>query len=125
LTTIIKKNGMTFDYRYYTNKIFSLCKELNQIFLMPTMSPYSLIDTDDTYFYFTFNHKKIPFLKVDVKLLPLSNITVEELSRYLVERLVDDADIETFRIQKIEVKVYSAPGQGASHTWRREGFNLA
>lgn len=120
LTTWVEHNGMTFDYRYYKERIHQLCKSLNQTFLMPGLSPYLKYDQDDTYCYFTFNHKKIPFLPEDVTVLPLTNITVEELSRWFVNELIKDRDeLNRHRIEKVVVKVFSAPGQSASHEWQR------
>jgi len=118
LTTWVEEQGMTFDYRYYKQKIHALCRQLNQTFLMPAFSPYLIYEQDDDYLYFTFHHKKIPFLKEDVTLLPVVNITVEELSRWFVEELIAEAEeLKRHRIEQIVVKVFSAPGQSASHTW--------
>ena len=120
LDTSIEKNGLTFDYRHYKDHIKSLCKNLHQTFLMPSYSPYLDYDEDDAYYYFTFNHKKMPFLKEDVTLMPLSNITIEELSRWFVESLTqDEVALERHHITRLVVKVFSAPGQSASHTWER------
>ncbi len=120
LTTWIEDNGMTFDYRYYKHKIHALCKHLNQTFLMPEFSPFLTYAQDDEYYYFTFNHKKIPFLKEDITLLPVTNITVEELSRWFVRELIkDEESLQKHHIENIVVKVYSAPGQCASHAWHR------
>lgn len=119
-TWVVDGSGMTFDYRYYKNKIHSLCKHLNQTFLMPQFSPYLIYEEDNDYLYFTFNHKKIPFLREDVTLLPVVNITVEELSRWFVEELIaDQEELERHRIEQIIIKVFSAPGQSANHTWHR------
>lgn len=121
LTTWVEENGMNFDYRYYKEKIHELCKRLNQTFLMPKHSPFLQYAEDDAYYYFTFNHKKIPFLKEDVTLLPVANITVEELSRWFVKELtLNQEELDNLRIEKIVVKVFSAPGQSASHEWHRE-----
>ncbi|WP_367608014.1 6-pyruvoyl tetrahydropterin synthase family protein [Legionella sp. W05-934-2] len=120
ITTWVKDNGMTFDYRYYKHKIQNLCHSLNQTFLMPTQSPYLSVSEDDEYYYFTFNQKKIPFLKEDVTLLPLTNITVEELSRWFIDKLIEDKDeLIRHRVEKMKVKVFSAPGQSACHRWRK------
>lgn len=121
LTTWVEDNGLTFDYRYYKKRIHSLCQHLNQTFLMPENSPFLTCKEDETYFYFTFNGKTMPFLKEDVTLMPLSNITVEELSRWFVNELVKDTEeLSRHRIERIVVKVFSAPGQSASHSWARE-----
>lgn len=120
LTTRVEENGMTFDYRYYKKRIHELCRKLNQTFLMPTQSPFLTFAEDQEYYYFTFNHKKIPFLKEDVTLMPLTNITVEELSKWFVQELVQSTDeLEKHRIECILVKVFSAPGQSASHEWKK------
>lgn len=120
LTTWVEENGMTFDYRYYKERIHKLCKHLNQTFLMPLHSPFLEYGEDEDYYYFTFNHKKMSFLKEDVTLMPLTNITVEELSRWFVNELIlERVELDTHRIDKIVVKVFSAPGQSASHEWQR------
>ena len=52
--------------------------------------------------------------------MPLTNITVEELSRWFVTELIKDTDeLDHHRIEHILVKVFSAPGQSASHSWHR------
>lgn len=120
LTGKVIHNGMTFDYRYYKRRICELCRGLNQTFLMPAYSPFLEYHEDEEYYYFIFNKKKIPFLKEDVTLLPLSNITVEELSRWFVNELIkEEKTLEEHGIEKILVKVFSAPGQSASHEWER------
>ena len=87
---------------------------------MPQFSPFLEYAEDEEYYYFTFNHKKMPFLKEDVTLMPLTNITVEELSRWFVTELIKDTEeLDRHRIESIVVKVFSAPGQSASHSWQR------
>ncbi|HAT1822191.1 TPA: 6-pyruvoyl tetrahydrobiopterin synthase [Legionella pneumophila] len=120
LTTWVEENGMTFDYRYYKERIHKLCRYLNQTFLMPQFSPFLEYLEDEEYYYFIFNKKKIPFLKEDVTLMPLTNITVEELSRWFVNELIKEKEeLDKHRIEKVVVKVFSAPGQSASHEWLR------
>ena len=116
----VSENGMKFDYRYYKKRVGDLCQELNQIFLMPMYSPFLEFSQDEAYYYFRFNHKTMPFLKEDVKLMPVSNITIEELSRWFVMRLTaDEAELDRLEIEKIEIKVFSAPGQSAGFSWQR------
>lgn len=120
LTTWVEENGMTFDYRYYKERIHKLCRHLNQTFLMPQFSPFLEYAEDEEHYYFTFNHKRIPFLKEDVTILPVTNITVEELSRWFVTELIKETEeLDRHRIDKVVVKVFSAPGQSASHEWHR------
>jgi len=121
LTTRVADIGLTFDYRYYKKKMCELCDRLDQTFLMPAFSPFLQYAEDEEYHYFTFNGKKIPFLKEDVTIMPLTNITVEELSRWFLNELIQDqAELDKHRIEQLVVKLFSAPGQSASHTWQRE-----
>jgi len=118
VSTWVTENGMKFDYRYYKKRVGDLCQELNQRFLMPMNSPHLEITEDDAYYYFKFNHKTMPFLKEDIKLMPLTNITIEELSKWFVEQLTKDPqELEDLSIARLTIKVYSAPGQSASYEW--------
>ena len=64
--------------------------------------------------------ERIPFLAADVKVLPLANISVEELARWFLGRLLEDrAQVDAFGIESMEVDVASGPGQGAAVAWRR------
>ncbi|OGV25443.1 MAG: 6-pyruvoyl tetrahydrobiopterin synthase [Legionellales bacterium RIFCSPHIGHO2_12_FULL_37_14] len=121
LTTWVFENGMTFDYRYYKAKLKELCSKLHQTFLMPMNSPYLTFSEDEEYYYFVFNNKKIPFLKEDVTLMPLTNITVEELAKWFIDNLLKDKrELDKHRVEKMVIKVFSAPGQSGSHTWEKE-----
>lgn len=118
LTAQVDENGMTFDYALYKQKIRALCDELSQYTLIPDDSPHLRLEEEGDYLYVYFDGEKIPFLKKDVKHLPLRNITVEELSRWFVEKLSQDKqDLARYGIQRIVVKVCSAPGQCGSCEW--------
>ena len=63
---------------------------------------------------FDFNHKKIPFLKEDVVVLPISNITIEELSHWFLQHLTDQPqELAKHNIRNISVDVYNGPGQSS------------
>lgn len=112
--------GMGFDYRVYKQILRQLCKQLDHFFLLPTLSPYLKIDEEGDYYYVYFHHDKIPFLKQDVLLLPLSNITVEQLASWFIAQLTQDKQhLEKYAVQGITIKVFSSPGQGAEVTWSR------
>ena len=55
------------------------------------------------------------FLKSDVKLLPVLNITIEELAHLLLENVLEEMD--TMQIEKLEIKVSSGPRQWGSSSW--------
>jgi 6-pyruvoyltetrahydropterin/6-carboxytetrahydropterin synthase len=110
--------GLAFDYRTYKKKIQQLCTELNQCVLLPEKSPYLTLEHDDNYCYAIFNNERMPFLARDIKILPVSNITLEELSVWFVNKLTQDKQALTQNgIKEMIVKVYSAPGQSCSANW--------
>ena len=115
---IAKDRGMAFDYAVYKNIIKELCDQLDSYFLLPSESPYLKIEEEGDYYWAYFHEDKIPFLKKDVLLLPLRNISVEELARWFVEQLaLDQEAIETHQVVGIYVQVFSGPGQGACASW--------
>ncbi|MFN8671673.1 MAG: 6-carboxytetrahydropterin synthase [Candidatus Sericytochromatia bacterium] len=118
ITAEILENGMCFDYGIYKKRISKLCKEWNEVFILPTKSPYLQIEEDSSYIYALFNKEKIPFLKRDVLLLPIVNATLEEFSSLMIDKLISDkSELEKFKIKELVVKVFSGPGQCALAKW--------
>lgn len=114
----IESNGLSFDYRHYKKKLRALCNQLDRHFLLPTQSPYLSIEDNGEYWLAHFNNKKMPFLKEDIVLLPLSNITIEELSRWFLEQLIDNTDeLAKHHICAISIDVYNGPGQSSRAKW--------
>jgi len=120
-STLIGDEGLSFDYRFYKDKLCNLCDTLNETVLIPGKSKYLRIEEANDYYHVFFNKEKIIFLKRDLKILPVTNITVEELSNYLLTQLLlDKNELDKNRIQRIKIKVFSGPGQSGSAVWRRD-----
>ena len=117
---VLPENGMIFDYKVVKNYVQELCDSLDEYFLLPAHSPYLTITESDGYVFAHFAGEKIPFLKRDIKILPVSNITVEELSRYLLEKFVGEF-VENYKTQifTAEVRVFSGDGQSATSRWQQ------
>lgn len=112
-------NGLCFDYGLLKRRIVELCRELNEWMLLPGESPLLRIERDGALLHAVFGDERIPFLASDVKVLPVANISVEELARYFLGRLLEDrAQVDAFGIEVLEVDVASGPGQGAAMTWQ-------
>ena len=119
-TTIIEDNGLSFHYRFYKDKVRKICDNLDEVTLIAGKSKYLKIEADGDYTNIYFHTEKIIFLNRDIKILPVYNITVEELSNWILSQvLIDKDELETNKIQKIEIMVSSAPGQSASSTWSK------
>jgi 6-pyruvoyltetrahydropterin/6-carboxytetrahydropterin synthase len=110
----VDEAGITFDYRLLKNKLFDICAVLNTHFLLPTKSPYLAVSEQGDYIEAIFNEKKLFFLKEDVKLLPIRNITLEELSDWFVSELCADKEfIREHKISKIRIDVYNGLEQSS------------
>ena len=118
LETRVSEHGLSFDYRYYKTKIYEICKKLNECFLLAGNSPYLRFEEADDHYWVYFHTEKLFFNKRDVVVLPISNVTVEELSKWFIKQLTLNTDeLTQHGIQKITVKIASSPGQSGSATW--------
>lgn len=123
-TTEIDTDGLSFDYRFYKQKLRQLCKSLDESVLLPSSSPYLKIEDKDAYYHAHFNNEVMIFLKRDVTILPITNITVEELSNWFLNQILsDENELRTNRIVAIKIKVFSGPGQLGSSSWKNESIN--
>jgi 6-pyruvoyltetrahydropterin/6-carboxytetrahydropterin synthase len=110
--------GLNFDYRFYKEKLREILKQLDQTTLIATRSPYSRVEEQADWVIVHFNDERIPFLKRDVTLLPITNTTVEELSRWILEALRAQSEtMPDHQINAMEVKVYSNLAQAGSTSW--------
>jgi len=117
MSVIVHADGLAFDYRIAKSAIQRLCDALDEVTLLPGESPHARIRERDGYVEFEFAGEVMKFLPRDVKVLPVANITVEELSRYLATRLAatlrDEAKVE---VPDLSVRVASSSGQAATYS---------
>lgn len=115
---VLNDNGLAFDYRIYKNKLLTLCNQLDRHFLLPSESKYLKLEDKDDMWFAHFNNEKIPFLKRDVVILPICNVTIEELSHWFLQQLTQDAEeLKKYSIQGITVRVFNGPGQSGGASW--------
>lgn len=115
---VLNDNGMAFDYRIYKQKLLNLCNQLDRHFLLPAHSKYLTLEETDEMWLAHFNSEKIPFLKRDVIILPICNVTIEELSNwFLLQLLENKEDLNKYNIQGIKLKVFNGPGQSGAASW--------
>jgi len=117
---LIEENGIIFDYTIVKNHIEQMCVTLNEYFLLPEKSPYLRFEETPEYTYVYFSDEKIPFLKRDIKFLPIENITLEDLSWYFLHEFVREFVEKTgYPISWVETRVFSGPGQSANAVWTK------
>jgi len=129
LEGLVGPDGLLANYSALRRIMREITQELDERFLLPANSPHLTIrevaskDEGDggARIEAVFAGKAIPFLAEDVLILPVTNVSLEELSRLICERFVSRAGIESDpSMQRLTVRVSSKPGQDASFTWRRE-----
>ncbi len=118
IDVVINDNGLAFDYRHYKKKLLSLCDKLDRRFMLPQHSKYLKLEDMGDMWFAHYSDEKIPFLKRDVVILPVTNVTIEELSHWFLNELTqDDTDIKSHGIEKIKLSVFNGPGQSGSAIW--------
>jgi 6-pyruvoyltetrahydropterin/6-carboxytetrahydropterin synthase len=117
----VDDNGLTGDYAVYKQQLKKLCDALDEYTIIPSQSLYLTVEEEGDYFKVTHDQDVMLLLKADTLLLPLRNTTVEDLSNYLLETLVEDEPFLAVQdIRQIEVMVSSGPGQTGSSQWTRD-----
>jgi 6-pyruvoyltetrahydropterin/6-carboxytetrahydropterin synthase len=108
-------NGFSADYNVYKNRLAVLCDSLDEYMLLAADSLHqSIRDAGDSYCV-TYDGREMLFLKSDTLVLPIRNVTVEELSHYLLQRLLEDSADDDLR--EVELCVASGPGQKGCAVW--------
>ncbi len=117
LASPIDRNGLIFDYKIIKQAIKSICDELDEKTILPETSPFLSLVREKDYLFAEYNDERIPFLYRDVITLPIANASVEELSHYFLNRLLDDQDVKAQDIREMTVSISSSPGQLGSASW--------
>jgi len=120
-TTQVAEEGLSFDYRFYKNKLFNLCQRLDETILLPGKSKFVSISEQGDYYHADFNSEVMIFLKRDVTILPINNVTVEELSNWILEQILLERDeLKVNKILEVMIKVFSGPGQAGIAKWQSD-----
>lgn len=125
-TTRIEEQGLSFDYRFYKEKLYKLCQSLDETVLLAGRCKYLSITENGNYLHVRFSNETIIFLKRDAKVLTIENVTVEELSHWFIQQIIaDNQELAANKIERIHIKVFSGPGQSGSAHWERTQLEAA
>jgi len=101
ITGEVDDNGLCFDYAIYKKILKDLCAKYDEYTLIAEKSPYLTISQDQI-------------------LLPIRNVTIEELSHFFLSELTQDkAFLEELRIHAFEVRISSGVDQWGKARWSR------
>ncbi len=117
VTAAVGEDGLAFDYGILKQVLRALCDELDERVLLPLHSPYLVIEQERDWVFARFADERIPFLRRDVLLVPVRNVTAEELAALLLDRLRARPEIAALNLQAIELGISSGRGQWASIYW--------
>ena len=112
-------DGLCFDYNALKTRLRALCKRLDETVLLPADSPHLNIDAQHDCVTVAFANERLAFLPRDILLLPVRNITVEELSAWFVAELTADEGFLALPIDSLNLRVSSGPGQWAGTMWEQ------
>lgn len=116
--TLIEDNGMSFDCRFYKQRLLQICQMLDYRFILPAHSKYLRVREEKEHWIAEFNEQIMPFLKQDAVVLPICNVTLEELSDWFLQQITaDQTELDRNRIYGVTAKVYNGRGESASATW--------
>jgi len=101
----------------YKERLARLCDGLDEYMLLAGESPHQKVVESGACYRVTHGGQEMLFLQSDTLVLPIRNATVEEFSRYLLQRLLADSAGDDLR--EIELCVASGPGQKGCANWRK------
>jgi len=120
ITGDIDDNGLCFDYAVYKKVLKDICAKYDEYTLIAEKSPHLTITSDETFYYVEHNKIVMPLLKTDTILLPVLNVTIEELSHYLLAEILGDYTmVDELKINAFEMRVSSGPNQWGVASWER------
>jgi 6-pyruvoyltetrahydropterin/6-carboxytetrahydropterin synthase len=108
--------GFLIDFKVLKDTVLSLLSELDEFVLLPRLHPDFIFREDGATLRVHFRDREYAFPKNEVKLLPILNTSVEELSSYLVERLKESW--ANLPVSAITVQLEETRGQAASTSLR-------
>lgn len=109
--------GLAFDYNELKMLLKMLCDDLDETTLLPAASPWLSVREDGAHVRVEFADEQLVFLARDAKILPLANITVEELAEFLLQRVLADDRTARLQLTSLVIRVSSGPGQWARAEW--------
>ena len=118
ITGAVDDNGLCFDYIIFKNKIRELCQQYDEYTLIPEFSPHLNILRKNGDYQITHNRITLTLPVAETLIVPVRNITIEELARHFLDQMLADKKLlRTLHITAIEIAVSSGPKQWGECRW--------
>ncbi|MCM2282694.1 MAG: 6-carboxytetrahydropterin synthase [Bdellovibrionaceae bacterium] len=114
IDSVDPKLGLAFDFNLVKPMIREITASLDEYVLIPSSSPYLQVESVGASVRVRFAAKEYVFPSEDTRLLPVVNITSEELARHITEELVARLKAmpgTAHRIREVQVGVQESRGQ--------------
>lgn len=115
VSQVSPETGLCFDLADVKPILQRACSELDETILIPKESQFLTFEKIKSQTVVRFGDKSYGFPTEDVKELPLINISIEELSRYLFEKVINQLN-EVCPIENLVVTVEETSGQNVSYS---------
>lgn len=106
------EKGIIIDFTILKDLLNKIVDSLDHRILIPMKSKILDIKENDDNMDISFYDKKYSFPKKDCVLLPIKSTSAENLSLYILDRIIEEIDLSS-RINMIEIGVDEGYGQGA------------
>ncbi|MFK7958826.1 MAG: 6-pyruvoyl tetrahydropterin synthase family protein [Lysobacterales bacterium] len=117
LTAAVGSDGLSFNYKIVKDLLLEECERLDEYMLLPQLSPHLSIEEDGDYYRVKHDTDVMLFLKKDTIVLPIRNITIEEMASLLLERVLEHPKLADAPLHSLEVRVSSGTQQWAASRW--------
>jgi 6-pyruvoyltetrahydropterin/6-carboxytetrahydropterin synthase len=104
--------GMAFDFNLIKPMLRAITAGMDEYILLPANSPFVKLEALARSTVVHFSGKRYELPNEDVKVLPLVNITTEELARFIAEELLRKLQGQSLtQLQRISIGVEETRGQ--------------
>ena len=113
--SISEDEGLAVDFNLVKPIMKEICEELDEHVLIAEKSPHQIIEKNKTQVSKTFNQKNYSLPAEDTLILPVSNISSEELARFICLEFIRRAPKGT-GLTRVETTIEETRGQGVTYS---------
>ena len=119
-TTAVPEVGLACDYAVLKKHVQAICDRLDEKVLIARKCPHIAIVHEGGQVRIRFAGEEMILPARDVEELPISNVTIEELSMLFLGELLEALPVQIKPlVRSVSVRISSGPGQGATSKWGR------